>query len=106
VLVHYDRLAVDLEGEMRRLARLLGIVVPEAAWPRLVRAATLEGARARADQLVPDGGIIRSSAEFFRLGRSGAGREALAGNDLAMYHARAAALASPDLLAWLHGAGR
>jgi hypothetical protein len=106
VLLHYDRLSRDLEGEMRRLAGLLDIVVPEDTWPELVRAATLEGMRARASQLVPDGSIIKSSAGFFRLGRSGAGREVLTADGLAAYHARAAALAPPDLLDWLHGGGR
>ena len=36
VLVHYDDLFADLEGEMRRLADRLGIAVPEERWPELV----------------------------------------------------------------------
>ena len=38
VLVHYDDLSADLAGEMRRLASLLDIAVPELLWPGLVRA--------------------------------------------------------------------
>jgi aryl sulfotransferase len=106
VLLHYDRLLADLEGEMRALAGRLNIAVPEHAWPRLVPAATLAGMRAQADQLVPDGGIIKSSAEFFRRGRSGASLEVLTPGEIAAYHARAAALAPADLLGWLHGGGR
>ena len=76
LLVHYDDPARDLDGQMRRLAKRLGITVPEQAWPGLVHAATFDQMRARADQLVTVG-IPQSSAAFFRLGRSGAGREIL-----------------------------
>ena len=49
VLVHYDDLAADLEGEMRRLAARLGIAVPEAKWPVIVvRAAGFAAMRAHA----------------------------------------------------------
>ncbi len=39
---------------------------------------------------------------FFRRGVSGAGREELSAAELAGYQARAAQLAPPGLLAWLH----
>jgi aryl sulfotransferase len=102
VLVHYDDLSADLGGEMRRLAGRLGITVPERAWPGLVQAATFEHMRAGADQVVPGGGVLKSSAAFFRRGTSGAGREVLTGQELAHYDARAAGLAPADLLTWLH----
>jgi hypothetical protein len=103
VLVHYDDLAVDLAGRMRHLAGRLGISVPEAAWPRLVEAATFERMRARATRLIPDTrGVLKSPEAFFRRGRSGAGRATLDDAARARYRARAAALAPPDLLAWLH----
>jgi hypothetical protein len=54
VLVHYDDLVKDLEGEMRRLAGPLSITVPEERWPVLVRASTFGEMRARADTLVSD----------------------------------------------------
>jgi aryl sulfotransferase len=49
VLVHYDDLCADLAGEMRGLAALLGIAVPERAWPALAEAATLRSMRAGAE---------------------------------------------------------
>jgi aryl sulfotransferase len=104
-LVHYDDLSADLAGQMRRLAGQLRIAVPEAAWPGLVQAATFEYMRATASQVVPGGGVLKSSAAFFRRGTSGAGREILTGPELARYHARAAELAPADLLAWLHRPG-
>ena len=102
VLVHYVDLSADLDGQMRRLAARLGIAVPERVWPELVRAATFEKMRAAADRLVPTNGILKSNAAFFRRGTSGAGREILTPGELAAYNARAAHLAPPDLLAWLH----
>jgi hypothetical protein len=103
LLVHYDDLSADLDGEMRRLAALLGITVPERVWSDLVQAATFERMRAGAAAQAPDpAGILRDPAAFFRRGYSGAGHEELDQAELARYYARAARLAPPDLLSWLH----
>jgi aryl sulfotransferase len=103
VLVHYADLARDLAGTMADLAGRLGIAVPDSTWPLLVRAATFEHMRSHADRLAPDpSGVLRNKSAFFRRGSSGAGREALTGAELARYHARAAGLATPALLNWLH----
>jgi aryl sulfotransferase len=105
VLVRYGDLAVDLAGQMRGLAGRLGIAVPEHAWPGLVRAASFERMRASAAQFVPGGGILKSNAAFFCRGRPGAAREILTAQEIADYRARAAQMAAPGLLAWLHGPG-
>ncbi len=107
VLVHYDDLSGDLGGEMRRLARRLGIAVPADRWAELVKAATFEEMRARPDQTVPTpSGILKDPKAFFRRGTSGAGREVLSKDELRRYDARTAELAPPELLAWLHREGR
>ncbi|HXW44171.1 MAG TPA: sulfotransferase domain-containing protein [Streptosporangiaceae bacterium] len=105
LLIHYDNLSADLDGQMRWLAGRLGIDVPAQAWPALVQAATFESMRSRASQVVPSPALLKSSAAFFRRGTSGAGRELLTAGELARYHARVAELAPPDLLAWLHAPG-
>lgn len=103
VLVHYDDLSADLDGEMRRLAERLGISVPERMWPDLVAAAGFAAMRNRAGELAPDpAGVLRHSTAFFRRGRSGAARELLDDDEMARYDRRGAELAHPDLLAWLH----
>lgn len=100
VLVHYHDLATDLAGEMGRLAARLDLEPPT---PELVEAARFEQMRARADRLAPDTrGVLKDPTAFFRRGRSGAGREELGAAGIARYDARAAELAPPDLLAWLH----
>jgi hypothetical protein len=90
---------------MRRLAARLGIEVAERRWPELVDAAGFDRMRARADRLAPDAaGVLKDPTRFFRRGSSGAARELLSGAEMARYGARAAELAPPDLLEWLHRA--
>ncbi len=99
-LVHYDDLRADLAGQMRRLAGALDLEPPG---PDLVEAATFDRMRSHADRLAPDpAGVLKDRQAFFRTGRSGQGSALLSAADRARYHARAAALAPPDLLAWLH----
>jgi aryl sulfotransferase len=103
VLVHYNDLAADLDGEMRRIAGRLGETVPDDRWAELVQAATFEQMRGRAEWLVPDrAGVLKDANAFFRRGSSGSGREVFGPEGVARYHQRAAEIAPPDLLEWLH----
>lgn len=104
VLLHFADLEADLEGEMRRLAVLLGIDVPEERWPELVRAATFAEMRSRADALAPDGEmkLWHDNREFFHRGRSGQWREVLDDAGVERYHRRVAELTDPAMSAWLH----
>ena len=103
VLVHYDDLLADLEGQMRRLAARLGIDVPERSWPVLAEAATFERMKGRQDiHPPPPPGIVPDASGFFRRGTSGAGREILSDAELAGYYTHAARLAPADLIEWLH----
>jgi len=103
ILVHYDDLSADLEGEMRTLATRLGITVADEAWPGLVKAATFAEMRAAVERAAPGSpGILKDPAAFFRRGTSGAGAELLTSDELQHYESRARALAPPDLLTWLH----
>jgi aryl sulfotransferase len=102
LLVRYEDLLADLEGQMRWLAGRLGIAVPEHAWPALAEAATFEHMRDRADILVSPPPGTSAAASFFRRGTSGAGHEILSDDEMAGYYARAAQLAPSDMLDWLH----
>jgi aryl sulfotransferase len=101
-LVHYDDLCADLMGEMRRIADLLEISVPDRMWPDLVAAASFEEMRRRADQIIPDPELFKDAEAFFQRGKPGAWRKYLTDDEYAFYLARVAELAPPDLLAWLH----
>ncbi|MDQ1435050.1 MAG: aryl sulfotransferase [Actinomycetota bacterium] len=104
VMLHYDDLQRDLEGEMRRLAARLDIAVDEAQWPALVEAATFENMRAHADVIAPDTthAIWNDNRSFFNRGCTGQWRDLLDESDLARYHRRVAELGTPDLIAWAH----
>jgi len=102
LLVHYDDLLTDLDGQMRRLAAALDITVGENSWPGLVEAATFEHMRAGGEQITGVSSILKDSAEFFRRGRSGTAREILTAQQIGHYHTRAAQLAPAGMLTWLH----
>ncbi len=102
-LIHYDGLAADLDGQMRRVAASLDVSVSDETWPELVRAARFDQMRSRADQLAPDAaGVLIDRARFFRRGSSGEGRALLSNEELDRYRQRASQLAPADLLRWLH----
>jgi hypothetical protein len=103
LVVRYEDLLADLDGQMRAVAGRLDIAVDPAIWPSLVSAATIESMRANVDAVVPDpAGIMLDHGAFFRRGTSGAGREALSADEYARYRQRVRALSSPELDAWLH----
>ena len=102
VLVHYDDLHADLEGQMRRLADAVHVPVADEAWPTLVEAAGFEPMAAAAAQRVPDpSGVLLDQSRFFRRGTSGEGREVLSDADVAQFRARVSSMAPPDLVSWL-----
>jgi aryl sulfotransferase len=105
VLLHYDDLKKDLEGEMRRLAKRLAIAVPEDRWPALVRAATFETMKKEADKTAPGvtEAIWQNNSQFFHRGTSGQWRDLLqTKEDHARYEARVRELVADDLAKWAH----
>lgn len=104
--LHYSDLERDLEGEMRRIASLLGISVNEVLWPGLVEAAAFQSMKERADLLAPDveKGIWRDNARFFHKGASGQWRGVLGEQELVLYRQAMAERLAPELASWLeHG---
>jgi aryl sulfotransferase len=103
LLVHYADLSADLHGQMRQIANRLRITVPDEYWPELVEAATFDRMRERSLHVIPVAhGVLKDPEAFFRRGSSGAGRELLSNEEMAEYEQRAAELAPPDLISWLH----
>ena len=104
-LFHYAEMEADLPGQLRRLAAILGVDVPDDRWDALVQAATFESMKAKADVLAPDTThkIWQDNAMFFqRGGGSGSWRVIMGDDELPRYRARVDALASPELVEWLH----
>ena len=104
VLLHYDDLTRDLEGEMRRLANRLGIEVRADLWPELVAAASFEHMSGNADVLAPETNtdVWKDSKRFFNKGTSGQWRRLLDDDGEARYWQRVNEVASPDVVRWTH----
>ncbi|MGH2758282.1 MAG: sulfotransferase domain-containing protein [Actinomycetota bacterium] len=104
VMAHYGDLKADLEGQMRRLAELLGTEVPEERWPELVKAATFEAMKRRAVEVGPNTTepIWQDTNRFFHRGTSGQWVDLLSEDDLRRYENKVKRLASPELSEWLH----
>jgi hypothetical protein len=105
VMLHYDDLKADLDGQMRMLADRLGIGVPADSWDELVTAASFDRMRASASTTAPRAGtrsLWRDEVRFFNRGTSGQWRDLLADEDVRRYQARVAQLVSPELAAWAH----
>lgn len=101
--LHYADLKADLEGQMRRIAGLLGIAVDEAKWPALVKAATFADMKAKADRTAPDAehAIWVSNSEFFHTGLNAQWRGALNDASLKLYEDVKRARFQPAFAAWL-----
>lgn len=102
---HYADLSADLDREMRRLARFLGVPVDDRLWPEFLRGASIEAMRERADELAPGAhfGEWRSNDAFFRNARRGAWRDVLGAESRALYEQVATDRLGPRLKAWLEG---
>ena len=101
--LHYADLKADLEGQMRRLAGLLAITVPEAKWPELVRAATFADMKANADKRAPDTnhGAWLSNSAFFNKGENEQWRGALSSESQQLYQDIARTRYDPIYIDWL-----
>ncbi len=104
IILHYDEMLDDLDGQMRGLAARLGIDVPEEMWPQLVAAARFDSMKERADATAPEveKNLWLDNSRFFNRGTSGQWREVLNDDDVERYRKRVAELASPGLARWVH----
>jgi aryl sulfotransferase len=107
LLIHYNDLIADLDGEMRRIADFLRIETPASLWPDLVRAATFDAMKRDGAALMPHATAAWAGGHegFIYEGRNERWREALTGSDVTLYRERAARELSPALNRWLD-AGR
>ena len=106
LLVHYDDLKADRDGEMRRIAKFLGIEIPESLWPDLISAASFGAMKEQGDELIPmaqmmwEGGARR----FMNKGTTGQWQGVISADDLRRYDAQVKANFAPDLARWVeHG---
>lgn len=101
-LFHYADMWRDLDGEMRRVAGVLGVEVDERTWPGFVEAATIDSMRSRAALTAPnaDDDMWRSPEGFFKAGGTRGWAELLDPDDLEHFDERLRELAG-DASAWV-----
>lgn len=101
LLVHFNDLLADLEGEMRRIASFLEAEVPEAAWPDVVQRCTFDSMRARSGEIGPLEQVFEGGAHgFLYKGTNGRWRDVLTPAELSAYDERMREFLSPDAATW------
>jgi len=107
-LVHYSDMIEDTEREVRRIAAFLGIDVPEAAWPGLVKAVSFTEMKKRGERYAPGGGEHwKGGAQtFLHKGTNGRWRDVLSKADLALYDSACERVLTPDCRKWLENGER
>lgn len=102
LLVHFNDLKEDLEGEMQRIAEFLGLEPPREVWPSLVEAASFETMKRNGKALLPDFENIfdGGSDRFLFKGTNGRWHDVMTADDLALYDQVAKRL-TPGLARWL-----
>ena len=103
LLVHYNDLKADLEGEMRRIAKFLDVDVNEDVWPALVKAARFVDMKAQGRALLPgiEMAFQGGHETFLYRGTNERWRGVLNDADLALYEKRTSEALTPGLKAWL-----
>ncbi len=104
LLVHYNNLKADMEGEIRRIAAFLEIEIDEDNWPAIVEHCTFDYMKENADVLSPDvyrkifiGGL----RTFVNKGTNGRWKDTFTAADVGLYEKHASENLSPDCKHWL-----
>jgi aryl sulfotransferase len=109
LLVHYNDLKTDLDGEMRRIADFLNIDIPVNRWPELIAAASFDAMKAQGQELLPDAhsAFVGGAGRFLHKGTNGRWQGVVSSAALARYDAQMEAYFTSDLAYWVsNGRGR
>lgn len=103
LLVHYNDLKTDLEGEIRRIANYLGIEVPEDILQRIVEAAKFESMKKKAKEIMASADALWQGGgdTFLHKGTNGRWRDVVAQEDLDRYDGMVKENFSPELAHWI-----
>lgn len=101
-LFHYTDLWNDLNGEMRRVADILGVTVDESCWHDYLDSVTLESMKNRADITAPEAhlGLWKCSKQFFAKGGQRDWSSLLTKDEIAHFEVRLECLAG-DATNWI-----
>jgi aryl sulfotransferase len=105
LMVHFNDLKADLEGEMRRIAAFLEIEASEPLLAELAEAARFETMKRQGEEMMPQLRLAfdHGAERFLNKGVNGRWKDFLTDADLARYEALVQRRLSPALAAWLAG---
>jgi aryl sulfotransferase len=103
LLVHFNDLLRDLEGEIRRVANYLNIQISDALLASIAEAVNFRSMKQNAEQLVPNThrAFKGGPQTFINQGTNGRWRDVLTADDLLLYDAAIARELTPDCAHWL-----
>lgn len=103
LLMHYNNLKADLEGQIRRIAGFLDLRPSASAWPYIIEHCTFDYMKQHADQVAPLGArrMTGGSSEFFHKGTNGRWRDVLTAEDIRDYEESVAENLTPECARWL-----
>jgi aryl sulfotransferase len=103
LLVHFDDLKADMEGEIRRIARFLDIGIDEARMPAILEHCSFDYMKRNAAKVAPLGGVFwdGGAGTFINKGTNGRWRDVLSHAESRAYEDRALRELGPDCAAWL-----
>lgn len=102
-LFHYSDLWNDLDGEMRRVANILGVAVDENCWPHWVESVRLESMKERAHMTAPEAhlGLWKSNSQFFAKGGQRDWDKLLTDEDMEHFNGQLERLAGEQATTWI-----
>lgn len=102
LLVHFNDLLSDLDGEMRRIGAFLRVAIDPRSWPDQVARCTFDAMKRRAGEIGRfERNFVGGGESFLHKGTNGRWREVLTETELARYDAAVAKILSPEQARWL-----
>jgi aryl sulfotransferase len=102
LLVHFNDLKADLDGEMRRIAGFLRAAIDPRHWPDQVARCTFEAMKRRAPEIGRfERNFVGGGESFLHKGTNGRWRDVLTEGELARYDAAVAKLLTAEMTTWL-----
>jgi aryl sulfotransferase len=108
LLLHFDDLKKDMQGEIRRVADFLGLAIDDRTWPDILAHCSFDYMKANATASVPLGGAFwdGGAQTFINKGVNGRWRDVLSAEENAAYQNRAVAELGASCAQWLTGGSR
>lgn len=105
LLVHYNDLKTDLQGEIARISEFLEIETPPKLLKSIADAAEFSAMKAQGSELLPavDQMFQGGSQRFLNKGTNGRWKDVLTADDLARFDRLSATKFTPSARAWLEG---